>query len=62
AGARGYMTKNSAREEMYEAIVRVHNGKRYVCSEIREKGFQISSISTVNSMGFEFEPLRIVRA
>jgi len=62
AGARGYMTKNSAREEMYEAIVKVHNGKCYVCSEIRGKGFQISSISTLNSIGFEFEPPRIIRA
>jgi DNA-binding NarL/FixJ family response regulator len=35
-GARGYITKNSSREEMMEAIVEVHGGKKYVCSEIKD--------------------------
>ena len=26
---------------MMDAIVRVHGGSRYVCSEIREKGFEV---------------------
>jgi two-component system invasion response regulator UvrY len=34
-GAMGYVTKNSSREEMFKAIVEVHNGKRYICDEIK---------------------------
>jgi DNA-binding NarL/FixJ family response regulator len=40
AGARGYLTKNSGCREMMDAIVRVHEGSRYICSEIREQGFE----------------------
>jgi DNA-binding NarL/FixJ family response regulator len=49
AGARGYLTKNSGSRELMEAIVRVHNGDIYICSEIREKGFQIVPLSQVKS-------------
>jgi DNA-binding NarL/FixJ family response regulator len=35
-GASGYVTKNSSREEMMEAIVEVHHGNKYVCNEIKE--------------------------
>ena len=34
-GARGYVTKNSSREEMIAAILEVHDGKKYICEEIR---------------------------
>ena len=34
-GARGYVTKNSSKEEMIQAILEVHNGNRYVCDEIK---------------------------
>lgn len=34
AGASGYVTKNSSREEMYAAITEVSKGNKYVCSEI----------------------------
>jgi two-component system invasion response regulator UvrY len=34
-GAMGYVTKNSAREEMFEAITRIKNGEKYVCEEIK---------------------------
>ncbi|RYY24836.1 MAG: response regulator transcription factor [Chitinophagaceae bacterium] len=34
-GARGYVTKNSSKEEMIQAILDVHNGNRYVCDEIK---------------------------
>ncbi|MBA2499039.1 MAG: response regulator transcription factor [Chitinophagaceae bacterium] len=34
-GASGYVTKNSSREEMYKAIVEIHNGKKYICEEIK---------------------------
>lgn len=36
-GAKGYVTKNSDREEMLEAIFTVMDGKTYVCKEVREK-------------------------
>lgn len=34
-GARGYVTKNSSKEEMMKAILEVHQGNRYVCEEIK---------------------------
>jgi len=34
-GARGYVTKNSSKEEMIKAIMEVHNGNKYVCDEIK---------------------------
>ena len=34
-GAMGYVTKNSAREEMFEAITRIKNGEKYICEEIK---------------------------
>ena len=34
-GAMGYVTKNSTKEEMFKAIVEVHEGKKYVCDEIK---------------------------
>ncbi len=36
-GARGYVTKNSSREEMFRAITEVMQGKTYICHEVREK-------------------------
>lgn len=36
-GAKGYVTKNTTREEMIKAIMEVHQGNTYVCTEIREK-------------------------
>lgn len=34
-GAMGYVTKNSAREEMFEAITKISNGEKYICEEIK---------------------------
>ncbi|MFM2363647.1 MAG: DNA-binding response regulator [Sphingobacteriales bacterium] len=34
-GARGYVTKNSSKEEMYKAIIEVYKGNKYVCDEIK---------------------------
>lgn len=34
-GALGYVTKNSSREEMVKAILEIHEGREYVCSEIQ---------------------------
>lgn len=35
SGASGYITKNSTREEMIEAIIEVGEGKKYICREIK---------------------------
>jgi two-component system invasion response regulator UvrY len=34
-GASGYITKNSPKKEMFEAITEVYNGNLYLCSEIK---------------------------
>jgi DNA-binding NarL/FixJ family response regulator len=34
-GAKGYVTKNSPREEMIEAILSVYNGQKFICEEIK---------------------------
>jgi two-component system invasion response regulator UvrY len=34
-GAMGYVTKSSSKEEMIEAIIEVHNNRKYVCSDIK---------------------------
>lgn len=35
-GAMGYVTKNSSKDEMIEAIVEVNKGKKYVCEEVKD--------------------------
>jgi DNA-binding NarL/FixJ family response regulator len=34
-GAMGYVTKNSSKEEMINAIVEVNRGKKYICHEVK---------------------------
>jgi DNA-binding NarL/FixJ family response regulator len=34
-GAKGYVTKNSPKEEMLEAIIELHNGNKFICAEIK---------------------------
>ena len=36
-GAKGYLTKNSSKEELIKAINAVQNGGQYICEEIKEK-------------------------
>lgn len=36
-GAKGFVTKNSTKEEMIQAIMEVYNGGNYICKEIKEK-------------------------
>ena len=36
-GARGYVTKNSSKEELFTAIQRVYAGSVYICGDIRDK-------------------------
>jgi DNA-binding NarL/FixJ family response regulator len=35
AGALGYVTKNSAKEEMFKAVTEAMEGRTYICNEIR---------------------------
>src|SRR5258708_19556916 len=34
-GGRGYVTKNSSKEEMIKAILEVNHGNKYICDEIK---------------------------
>jgi DNA-binding NarL/FixJ family response regulator len=34
-GGRGYVTKNSSSDEMIQAILEVHKGKKFLCAEIK---------------------------
>jgi DNA-binding NarL/FixJ family response regulator len=34
-GALGYLTKNSPRQEMYQAILEIYSGRKYLCNEIK---------------------------
>ena len=34
-GAHGYVTKNSPQQEMFEAIIEVTKGNRYICTEVK---------------------------
>ena len=37
SGAKGYITKNSSKEEMITAILEVHDGRQYICDEVKSK-------------------------
>ena len=53
-GARGYVTKNSSREEMFNAIVEVAKGNKYLCEEIKEliaeSKIDPDTLSAINSL------------
>jgi DNA-binding NarL/FixJ family response regulator len=36
-GAKGFVTKNTSQAEMIQAILEVHKGKTFLCSELKEK-------------------------
>jgi two-component system, NarL family, invasion response regulator UvrY len=36
-GAKGFVTKNTAQEEMIEAILEVFKGRTFICKELRDK-------------------------
>jgi DNA-binding NarL/FixJ family response regulator len=36
-GAKGYLTKTSSPEEIFKALIEVHNGGTYICEEISDK-------------------------
>lgn len=34
-GAMGYVTKNSSKEELFNAIIEVNDGRKYICEEVK---------------------------
>lgn len=45
AGAMGYVTKNSSKHEMFDAIISIFNGQLYVCNEIKQSMSQTDRLS-----------------
>ncbi len=65
-GAQGYVTKNSPQNEMFEAIVEVNKGGRYICSEVKtilsEQAFEEDSNTGVNSLSNrELEIIKLIK-
>lgn len=65
-GAHGYVTKNSPQQEMYEAIVEVTKGNRYICAEVKtilsEQAFDEESGNGANSLsGRELEVIKHIK-
>ncbi len=65
-GAHGYVTKNSPQQEMYEAIVEVTKGNRYICAEVKtilsEQAFDEESGNGANSLsGRELEIIKHIK-
>jgi two-component system invasion response regulator UvrY len=65
-GAHGYVTKNSPQQEMFEAIVEVTQGNRFICSEVKtilsEQAFDEEAGIGVNSLsGRELEIIKYIK-
>ena len=66
AGAGGYVTKQSSKEELFDAIVAVQNGTQYICEEIKnnlsEQVFTEEKAPNLNSLTHrELEIVELVR-
>jgi DNA-binding NarL/FixJ family response regulator len=65
-GAHGYVTKNSPQQEMFEAIVEVTQGNRFICSEVKtilsEQAFDDEAGNGANSLsGRELEIIKYIK-
>jgi DNA-binding NarL/FixJ family response regulator len=65
-GAHGYVTKNSPQQEMFEAIVEVNKGGRYICSEVKtilsEQAFDEDSSPGINALSNrELEIIKFIK-
>jgi DNA-binding NarL/FixJ family response regulator len=65
-GAHGYVTKNSPQQEMFEAIMEVSKGNRFICSEVKtilsEQAFEDETSSGANSLsGRELEIIKQIK-
>lgn len=39
SGAKGYLIKGADMDELYEAIIGIHDGHIYICKELRDRGY-----------------------
>ena len=65
-GAHGYVTKNSPQHEMFEAILEVSKGNRFICSEVKtilsEQAFDEETSTGANSLsGRELEIIKQIK-
>lgn len=65
-GAHGYVTKNSPQQEMFEAILEVIQGNRFICSEVKtilsEQAFDDEAGNGANSLsGRELEIIKYIK-
>ena len=66
-GARGYVTKNSSKDEMIEAILSVHSGNKYICDEIKNNISELvldekQEMPNVNALtGREIEIINLIK-
>ena len=63
-GARAYVTKNSAHEEIFTAIKEVLNGRTYVCAEIKNvlaDQVMNNEPTSPNGKGLSFREIEIVK-
>ena len=65
-GAHGYVTKNSPQQEMFEAIIEVSKGNRFICSEVKtilsEQAFDEESTNGANALsGRELEIIKQIK-
>ncbi|HEY4481799.1 MAG TPA: response regulator transcription factor [Candidatus Brocadiaceae bacterium] len=62
AGAKGYVTKNSTREQMIQAIISVYNGMRYVSPDIQLWRDKNDNVSGLQSLTFrEIEIVQLIK-
>lgn len=65
-GAHGYVTKNSPQQEMFEAIIEVSKGNRFICSEVKtilsEQAFEDDATNGANALsGRELEIIKQIK-
>jgi two-component system invasion response regulator UvrY len=61
AGGMGYVTKNSSIEEFLKAIVEVHGGRKFFCSEIKDSlTRQVMDESIDNSISLTQKELEVI--
>lgn len=64
-GAHGYVTKNSPQQEMFEAIVEVSKGNRFICSEVKtilsEQAFEDEGAGANALSARELEIIKLIK-
>lgn len=62
-GASGYLTKNVSPDELVKAIIEVHNGGNYICTEVQQKFSQqlFGSTSSDNEPELTAKEIEVLR-